>query len=158
MHADDWRVIQLIRQSSTLSKPLVSQLPHPLSVSSNLNDMEKSEYFKEAIDPELSISYQTGRRKASLARMPDQIRRIVLFCCVCVLGFLTYVAKPSIWSIDGKSATPVLQDPSGSECPQASPISSSLHADLLKLLEKEFASEEYKAKAYETLGGAVRIP
>ncbi|THG92711.1 hypothetical protein EW026_g8286 [Hermanssonia centrifuga] len=120
--------------------------------------MEKSEYFKEAIDPELSISYQTGRRKASLARMPDQIRRIVLFCCVCVLGFLTYVAKPSIWSIDGKSATPVLQDPSGSECPQASPISSSLHADLLKLLEKEFASEEYKAKAYETLGGAVRIP
>lgn len=43
-------------------------------------------------------------------------------------------------------------------CPQASPISPLAHSDLLQGLENEFLTEEFRLKAYESLGGAVRIP
>ncbi|EGN95017.1 hypothetical protein SERLA73DRAFT_61542 [Serpula lacrymans var. lacrymans S7.3] len=43
-------------------------------------------------------------------------------------------------------------------CPQVSAITPSSHGSLLESLDSEFATEEFKLKAYESLGGAVRIP
>ncbi|TCD69101.1 hypothetical protein EIP91_008743 [Steccherinum ochraceum] len=43
-------------------------------------------------------------------------------------------------------------------CPQAAPISPSLHADLHNDLEDTYASNTFRLEAYESLGGAVRIP
>ncbi|KAL4252052.1 peptidase M20A family protein [Abortiporus biennis] len=43
-------------------------------------------------------------------------------------------------------------------CPQVPPITSKLHKQLLNVLEKEYADGTFKKQAYETLGGAVRIP
>lgn len=43
-------------------------------------------------------------------------------------------------------------------CPQVEALTLSEHEDLLKRLDEEFRSNEFRLKAYESLGGAVRIP
>lgn len=45
-----------------------------------------------------------------------------------------------------------------STCPQAEGLTPSNNAALLHDLEAEFSGNEFKLKAYESLGGAVRIP
>ena len=43
-------------------------------------------------------------------------------------------------------------------CLQVDPITSPGYEDLLENLDEEFGTSEFKLKAYESLGGAVRIP
>lgn len=43
-------------------------------------------------------------------------------------------------------------------CPQFEVLIPPGHEALLDSLDKEFGSSEFKLKAYESLGGAVRIP
>ena len=43
-------------------------------------------------------------------------------------------------------------------CPQASPIAPLANSDLLQAIENEFLTETFRLKAYESLGGSVRIP
>ena len=43
-------------------------------------------------------------------------------------------------------------------CPQVEPLTPIGHEALLASLDKEFSSNEFQLKAYESLGGAVRIP
>ena len=43
-------------------------------------------------------------------------------------------------------------------CPQVEPLTPVGHEALLASLDKEFISNEFQLKAYESLGGAVRIP
>lgn len=43
-------------------------------------------------------------------------------------------------------------------CPQVSSIYPSKHVALLEELEHDFLNETYRLAAYESLGGAVRIP
>ncbi|KAF8549259.1 carboxypeptidase S [Imleria badia] len=43
-------------------------------------------------------------------------------------------------------------------CPQVEPLTPAGHEALLKSLDEEYGSSEFKLKAYESLGGAVRIP
>lgn len=43
-------------------------------------------------------------------------------------------------------------------CPQVSAITPSSHAPLVDTLDEEYGTKEFKLKAYESLGGAVRIP
>lgn len=45
-----------------------------------------------------------------------------------------------------------------SPCPQTNPIHTTTHADLLTELNVLFRTEQYRTHAYESLGGAVRIP
>ncbi|KAH8116257.1 Zn-dependent exopeptidase [Phellopilus nigrolimitatus] len=52
-------------------------------------------------------------------------------------------------------------EPPGSEapaCPQAQPLPPTSHGPLLQTLDALFHSEMYRLRAYESLGGAVRIP
>ncbi|KAH7926427.1 carboxypeptidase S [Leucogyrophana mollusca] len=53
----------------------------------------------------------------------------------------------------GQRGVPVIE-----VCPQVSAIAPSSHASLVESLDQEYATEEFKLKAYESLGGAVRIP
>ncbi|GBE85034.1 Carboxypeptidase S [Sparassis crispa] len=43
-------------------------------------------------------------------------------------------------------------------CPQTSPISPFGHSALLAALEEEYATTDFQLEAYESLGGAIRIP
>ncbi len=43
-------------------------------------------------------------------------------------------------------------------CKQADPLGPTQHAHLFYHLDRLFATESFKLKAYESLGGAVRIP
>ncbi|KAF8449398.1 hypothetical protein L210DRAFT_2662897 [Boletus edulis BED1] len=43
-------------------------------------------------------------------------------------------------------------------CPQVEALTSLRHEALLQSLDQEFGSSEFRLKAYESLGGAVRIP
>ncbi|KAH7913034.1 hypothetical protein BJ138DRAFT_1146880 [Hygrophoropsis aurantiaca] len=43
-------------------------------------------------------------------------------------------------------------------CPQVSAITPNSHGQLVESLDQEYATDEFKLKAYESLGGAVRIP
>ena len=43
-------------------------------------------------------------------------------------------------------------------CPQAEALTPAGHEALLESLDEEFGTSEFKLKAYESLGGAVRIP
>lgn len=43
-------------------------------------------------------------------------------------------------------------------CPQVSAITPSSHALLIDTLDEEYGTKEFKLRAYESLGGAVRIP
>jgi Gly-Xaa carboxypeptidase len=43
-------------------------------------------------------------------------------------------------------------------CPQVEALTTPGHGTLLESLDEEFGSTEFKLKAYESLGGAVRIP
>lgn len=56
------------------------------------------------------------------------------------------------------TSVPAFKDVAKDTCPQAAPIIPSLHSDLHSDLEKEYATDDFKLKAYESLGGAVRIP
>ncbi|KAF9219764.1 carboxypeptidase S [Gyrodon lividus] len=43
-------------------------------------------------------------------------------------------------------------------CPQVEALTPSGHANLLDILDEEYSSTAFKLKAYESLGGAIRIP
>ncbi|OCH86953.1 carboxypeptidase S [Obba rivulosa] len=43
-------------------------------------------------------------------------------------------------------------------CPQVAPLTPSVHLSLLEELEEEYSTEVFQLKAFESLGGAVRIP
>ncbi|KAH8103886.1 carboxypeptidase S [Cristinia sonorae] len=52
----------------------------------------------------------------------------------------------------------VPQDLIAAVCPQAAPITPTTNAAVYKDLERQYATQQFKLKAYESLGGAVRIP
>lgn len=43
-------------------------------------------------------------------------------------------------------------------CPKTSAITPRIHADFLRKLEKEFATEEFHDRAFTWLGGAIKVP
>lgn len=43
-------------------------------------------------------------------------------------------------------------------CPQIGPLSPDVHSALLSTLEALYGTEEFRLKAFESLGGAVRVP
>ncbi|THH32060.1 hypothetical protein EUX98_g2143 [Antrodiella citrinella] len=91
---------------------------------------------------ERSASKFTFRTRGFLA--------LILTCSL--LSFFTF-RRPTLEALN-VSPTDGLKD----ACPQAAPISPSFHKDLHGDLEEEYATDEFRLKAYESLGGAVRIP
>ena len=85
-------------------------------------------------------------------------RSLVLWALLLIVGpvlflFRSYSLVGTYLPSDGLRSASIKD-----ACPQAAPISPSLHANLHKDLEQEYATEAFKLKAYEYLGGAVRIP
>lgn len=58
--------------------------------------------------------------------------------------------QPTSFSVDGGYESEL--------CPQAKPLFPSRHRILDERLDEVFANETFKLKAYEALGGAIRIP
>lgn len=53
---------------------------------------------------------------------------------------------------------PALAEAAAAACPQTTPITPTVNAALLKNLEQKFGTTQFRSAAYESLGGAVRIP
>lgn len=59
---------------------------------------------------------------------------------------------------DRFSKYPLPPDENSTTCPQAKPLSSTLHAELEQTLFTLYDEEIFRLWAYEALGGAIRIP
>ncbi|KAG1864846.1 hypothetical protein F4604DRAFT_1882028 [Suillus subluteus] len=84
---------------------------------------------------------------------------ILGFACFLGLALLSYHFWPSLTT----NAFPTHESQrllavADEMCPQVSAITPSSHAPLVDSLDKEYGTKEFKLKAYESLGGAVRIP
>jgi hypothetical protein len=106
-------------------------------------------------DPELVWhTTQNYKRRSSAFRS-----KILDFACYLGLGLLFHYFWPCITT----SAFPTDQSQrllaiADEMCPQVSAITPSSFASLIDTLDKEYGTKEFKLKAYESLGGAVRIP
>ncbi|KIJ20621.1 Merops: M20.UNA [Paxillus involutus ATCC 200175] len=110
--------------------------------------------WKAKADVELGAGLGSGQLKSQRTAT-----RSTLLGLACLLSAVILV--PRLWS-----AILQLAQPHKSEgihafdnlCPQVEALTSVSHAALLDDLDEEYASTEFKLKAYESLGGAVRIP
>ncbi|KAG1786028.1 carboxypeptidase S [Suillus plorans] len=106
-------------------------------------------------DPEfVRHATQNYKRRRSALRL-----KILHFACFLGLVLLSH----HFWPYLTTSAFPshesqrllVIDD---DMCPQVSAITPSSHTTLIDTLDEEYGTKEFKLKAYESLGGAVRIP
>jgi Gly-Xaa carboxypeptidase len=106
-------------------------------------------------DAELGLHTTDGSRNNK--RQRSSLRSKILgFACFLSLALLAHRFWPSITS----AAFPThkgLHDVDAM-CPQVAAISPSNYASLSDSLDEEYETKEFKLKAYESLGGAVRIP
>jgi Gly-Xaa carboxypeptidase len=107
--------------------------------------------------PDAELGWQATDNSRSHKRQRSAVpSKILGFACFLSLALLvhrfwplTYVAFPS------HQGLPVDED---TMCPQVSAISPSSYASLIDSLDEEYGTKEFKLKAYESLGGAVRVP
>ncbi|KAG2125028.1 hypothetical protein DEU56DRAFT_825962 [Suillus clintonianus] len=97
---------------------------------------------------------QNYKRQCSALRS-----KILGFACIFSLALLLHCFWPSPTSSDFPThESQRLLAIEDEMCPQVSAIIPSSHASLIDTLDEEYGTEKFKLKAYESLGGAVRIP
>ncbi|KAG1860316.1 hypothetical protein DFJ58DRAFT_779286 [Suillus subalutaceus] len=112
-------------------------------------------HWRAKADPELVWhATQNYKRQRSTVRS-----KILGFACFLGLALLSHHFWPSLTT----NAFPTHESQrllavADEMCPQVSAITPSSHALLVDSLDKEYGTKEFKLKAYESLGGAVRIP
>lgn len=160
MLVDDWAVCKLMR------KPL-PQLPSTDMFSDAEKQTQQAEYLvleQKNIRlnegdvnnwPSLHGSMANSRSSSRLARFG----RLVLCFAIALCVVFSFVQAPAV-DIFNRMNLSLRPDAYAAKdtCPQASPITSSVHADLLSDLESKYNTDAFKLKAYESLGGAVRVP
>ena len=106
-------------------------------------------------DAELGYSRQTA---TSTAR-PGGTRTYFSLAVLSALGLSFYYlfARSPHFGPCG-SAVKLVHGTTEDVCPQASAVSPVKNSALLDALEAEFQTEDFKLKAFESLGGAVRVP
>lgn len=106
-------------------------------------------------DPERGDHEIGGAPKStrSARRRRTSFRILLVVSCI-VLSVLHY----RLWSSPSVHLEFASDLKTPSACPQAAPINPVAGASVRKDLEVEYASETFKLQAYESLGGAVRIP
>ncbi|KAI0352325.1 carboxypeptidase S [Trametes cingulata] len=109
---------------------------------------------------------------ASITRKKHFQRLLLLLCAVCYAYYgygLLYGTHPAKQAHPPEAAAddpapqlkrlgPLPPSEHSDLCPQPKALYPKKHADLADELEKVFAGETYKLKAYKALGGAVQIP
>lgn len=115
--------------------------------------------FKYALTP----IYYDGA-EAELARQPSSKRpskstlKVILDLILIVFALGTSIVV-SVEAYGARtSKNPLVLGSSAGVCTQVEAITPSANAELLRELETEFTTKEFKLKAYESLGGAIRIP
>lgn len=166
MSPDDWSTCKLLREQMQSSSPMIgvkTSTPSSSDSEKYIVDVESGLIHGKAVDKAVILGLQavSETRSTRLARWGR------LFICAVVLcgAFFSIPAPPFhhdftglLSSIDVTRPSSMAVASSKDVCPQASPIAPVTHADLLEDLEEEFDTKEFKLKAYESLGAAVRVP
>ncbi|KAH7885806.1 hypothetical protein F5I97DRAFT_1808549 [Phlebopus sp. FC_14] len=94
-----------------------------------------------------------GQRESQQNTTRSKLKRLGLVGLLS-LAFLSH----SFWPAVVQHAIPHDEKGLDELCPQVDPITPYGYKSLLESLDKEYATTTFKLKAYESLGGAVRIP
>lgn len=123
---------------------------------------EKAPLVAHSAPLDSKLDTELGWRAADDGRLDHRRRGNVILSKL--LGFaylnialLVYHFWPTLTSAVFPSHKGLLVDVD-TMCPQVSAITPLNHAPLLGSLDEEYGSDEFKLKAYESLGAAVRIP
>jgi Gly-Xaa carboxypeptidase len=120
---------------------------------------QMSEPFADEKAPLVTeLGWQATDDSRNHKRQRSALRSKILgLACFLSLALLAHRFWPSLTSaaFSTHKGSPVDVN---SMCPQVSAISPSSYAPLIDSLDEEYGTEEFKLKAYESLGGAVRIP
>ncbi|KAH9849891.1 carboxypeptidase S [Lenzites betulinus] len=116
-------------------------------------------------DTHLPFNAEQGTRRASKSK------RFIAFISCSVLGlslFYFFARSPHLRACGSAAREGVEQllpaswrndaSDAGAVCPQTSAIAPLKNGAFLDTLEAEFSTEDFKLKAYESLGGAIRVP
>ena len=153
MHSTDRRLCALVRQMAAQPSQPIHQTPRTdkppphedFPLSTDKLDCERGALVQD-IQPDSSRSI----------RMYFGLLRLAGFLSIALLAqrFWPVTLLPSRyhpWETESVLALDSL-------CPQVEALTPPGHEALLGSLDEEFGSSEFKLKAYESLGGAVRIP
>lgn len=116
--------------------------------------MEHIETKGSGVDPEK----YSGNVLQSVSTPSSSSRRrfayLAAFCAAISLAAIT-IRQASIFGDELISKTPIVRE---AICPKTIPLSPLAHSSLLTELETEYATQGFKTHAYDSLGGAVKIP
>ena len=155
MHSADRKLCALFRRmaTSTSTSQAVCQTHGPL-IASKASSHDDFAVSADKIDCERGA---LGREFLPRSSQPiTTCRRLLRFA-----GLLSLVLLVQrIWPLPGLLQGWESENVVGLDdfCPQVEPLTPPGHEALLKSLDEEYGSSEFKLKAYESLGGAVRIP
>ena len=123
---------------------------------------------KQDLSTVLAIDHERGHLISALSTTKAPTPRHLLlpvtrlFTLVLIVFLVALYATPHMTRLGGiwdvKPLSPYFSESLHDVCPQSPPLSPSAHAELLKELERDFETSEFRLQAYEFLGGAVRIP
>lgn len=106
--------------------------------------------------PDAELGWHTTDDSRNNERQRRTLRSKILgLACFLSLALLAHRFWPSLTSAATNKG--LLTDVDAM-CPQVAAISPSNYASLIDSLDEEYETKEFKLKAYESLGGAVRIP
>ncbi|TBU30546.1 carboxypeptidase S [Dichomitus squalens] len=107
-------------------------------------------------DAELGV---VGYSERAPSKRPGEARTYFSLALLSALGLsLFYLFARSPHPSACGSTLQLAQDDISEACPQTNAIVPQKHSALLEVLETTYQTEEFRLKAYESLGGAVRVP
>lgn len=145
MLAEDRNVLRLMRNGLPRRVRLAGYLPMFAGHSSYTG---KKEYAQENDDLEYATRSLPARESRRSSRFGLLLAAVLISCTTAV--WHSWSSDITLGTLGGLSLE--------GACPQQSAIPPKEHGKLLAGLEKTFNSGDFKLGAYESLGGAVRIP
>lgn len=112
-------------------------------------------HWRTKADPEL-VWHATQNYKRQRSALRSKILDFTCFLGLVLLlhHFWPYLTTSAFTTHESQRLLTIEDD----MCPQVSAITPSNHNSLIDILDEEYGTKEFKLKAYESLGGAVRIP
>lgn len=145
MLAEDRNVLRLMRSGLPRRGRLASYLPE---LGGQLSYTTKEKYAQENDDLEHAVRHFLTQKSRYSSRLGLMLAAVLISCSTVVWR---------LWPKEITHGVPVSMSLEGA-CPQQLAISPEEHSGLLAGIEKIFKSEDFRLGAYESLGGAVRIP
>lgn len=156
MLADDRKIVRALHEDGrTRSDPRITASTVAATMKANACE-------KQVPPGALDVERMPGtvpRTESCVARRPILLalkRLLVLALSAWLIVF--YIARMPEYAELANAVDSLLGTHDNNECPQAPALAPSLHTDVLTKLEHEYESQRFRLQAYESLGGAVRIP